>query len=70
VNRLLERQEEGGVESAMRKHYDKEFKAKVALDAVRSEKTIQEIAKAFAVHPNLVSLWKRQLLENAGKLFE
>ncbi|MEJ5188243.1 transposase [Treponema sp. J25] len=54
----------------MRKHYDKEFKAKVALDAVRSEKTIQEIAKAFAVHPNLVSLWKRQLLENAGKLFE
>lgn len=54
----------------MRKHYDKEFKAKVALEAVRGEKTIQEIATAYAVHPNLVSLWKRQLLESAGKLFE
>jgi transposase-like protein len=54
----------------MRKHYDKEFKAKVALEAVRGEKTIQEIATAHAVHPNLVSLWKKQLLESAGKLFE
>lgn len=54
----------------MRKHYDKEFKAKVALEAVRGEKTIQEIATAYAVHPNLVSLWKKQLLESAGKLFE
>jgi transposase len=54
----------------MRKYYDKEFKAKVALEAVRGEKTIQEIATALAVHPNLVSLWKKQLLESAGKLFE
>jgi len=54
----------------MRKHYDKEYKAKVALEAVRGEKTIQEIATAYAVHPNLVSLWKKQLLESAGKLFE
>lgn len=54
----------------MRKHYDKEFKAKVALEAVRGEKTIQEIATAYAVHPNLVSLWKKQLLESAGKIFE
>ena len=54
----------------MRKHYDKEFKAKVALEAVRGEKAIHEIATAYAVHPNLVSLWKRQLLDSAGKLFE
>jgi len=54
----------------MRKHYDKEYKAKVALEAVRGEKTIQEIATAYAVHPNLASLWKKQLLESAGKLFE
>jgi len=54
----------------MRKHYDKEYKAKVALEAVRGEKTIPEIATAYAVHPNLVSLWKKQLLESAGKLFE
>lgn len=54
----------------MRKHYDKEFKAKVAIEALRGEKTIQEIATAYAVHPNLVSLWKKQLLESAEKLFE
>lgn len=54
----------------MRKHYDKEFKAKVALEAVRGEKTVQEIATAYAVHPNLVSLWKKRLLENAGTIFE
>lgn len=54
----------------MRKHYDKEFKAKVALEAVRGEKTIQEIATIYAVHPNLVGLWKKQLLESAGVVFE
>ena len=54
----------------MRKHYDKEFKAKVALEAIRGEKTIQEIATSYSVHPNLVSLWKRQLLESAGVVFE
>jgi len=54
----------------MRKHYDKEFKAKVALEAVRGEKTVQEIATSHAVHPNLVSLWKKQLLESAGVVFE
>ena len=44
----------------MCKHYDKEFKAKVAVEAIRGEKTIQEIATSHAVHPNLVSLWKKQ----------
>lgn len=54
----------------MHKRYDKDFKAKVALEAIRGEKTLQEIAAAYAVHPNLVSQWKKQLLESAGKLFE
>jgi transposase len=54
----------------MRKHYDKEFKAKVALEAVRGERTIQEIATSYSVHPNLVGLWKKQLLESAGLIFE
>jgi len=43
----------------MRKHYDKEFKAKIALEAIRGEKTIQEIATNYSVHPNLVVLWKK-----------
>ena len=54
----------------MRKSYDKKFKAKVALETVRGEKTIQEIATAFSIHPNLVSLWKKQLLESADMVFE
>ena len=55
---------------SMHKRYDKEFKAKVALEALRGEKTIQEIATAYSVHPNLVGQWKKQLLGSAGKLFE
>jgi transposase len=54
----------------MRKSYDKKFKAKVALEAVKSEKTIQEIATAYSVHPNLVSLWKKHLLDGADMIFE
>ena len=54
----------------MRKHYDKEFKAKVAIKAIKGEKTIQELATLYGVHPNLVALWKKQLQENAPELFE
>lgn len=54
----------------MHKRYDKEFKAKVALEALRGERTIQEIGSSYGVHPNLVSLWKKDLMERAGQLFE
>ena len=54
----------------MRKSYDKAFKAKVALEAVREELTIQELARKFDVHPNQISKWKKQLMENASNLFE
>jgi transposase len=67
---LLEQKEEGGIRLGMRKNYDKAFKAKVALEAVKGDNTIQEIATARAVHPNLVSLWKKHLLEKADSLFE
>jgi len=42
-------------------HYDKEFKAKVSIEAIKREKTIQELATLYGVHPNLVALWKKQL---------
>lgn len=45
-------------------------KAKVALEAVKGMKTINEIAQEHSVHPNQVSQWKKELLENAGSLFE
>jgi transposase-like protein len=54
----------------MRKRYDKEFKAKVALEALKGEKTMQELAITYSVHPNMIALWKRQLMENAAVLFE
>lgn len=45
-------------------------KAKVALEAVKGIKTINEIAQEHGVHPNQVSQWKKELLETAGSLFE
>jgi transposase len=54
----------------MRKRYDKTFKAKIAVEALRGEKTLQEIATAYEVHPNMVALWKKQLLESAESVFE
>jgi transposase-like protein len=54
----------------MRKTYDNAFKAKIALEALRSEKTLQKIAIAYGVHPNLVRQWKALLLENAVSIFE
>ena len=45
-------------------------KAKVALEAIKGTKTINEIAQEQGVHPNQVSQWKKELLENAGSLFE
>jgi len=66
----LNKKAQGGQELGMHTRYNKDFKAKVALEAIRGEKTLQEIAAAYAVHPNRVSQWKKQLLESAGKLFE
>jgi transposase len=43
----------------MRKRYDKDVKAKVALEAMKGEKTLQELALQFEVHPNMIAQWKR-----------
>jgi transposase len=53
-----------------RKVFSGEFKAKVALEAIRGIKTANEIAQEFGVHPTQVGQWKRELLEQAAGLFE
>lgn len=49
--------------SNKRKQYSSQFKAKVALEAVRGEKTILELASQYKVHPTMINTWNRQLLE-------
>ena len=46
------------------------FKAKVALAAVRGDKTTAQLAVEFSVHTSQVTAWKKQLLEQAAELFE
>ncbi len=53
-----------------RRRFDGKFKAKVALEAIRELRTVSEIAKQFKVHPNQVTLWKKQLLSGAEQVFE
>lgn len=53
----------------MRKRYDATFRAKVALEAVKGEKTLAELSSEFGVHPNQISKWRRQLLELLPELF-
>ncbi len=49
--------------SQQRKIYSADFKAKVALAAIKGQQTINEIAASFGVHPNQVTQWKKQALE-------
>ena len=52
-----------------RRRFTAEFKKKVALEALRGDRTVQTIAARHGVHPNQVSAWKRQAIDGLGELF-
>jgi transposase-like protein len=54
---------------AKRRNFTDQFKAKVALEALRGDRTIQEIAAKHQLHPNQVSQWKRQAVEGMADVF-
>jgi transposase len=54
---------------AKRRRHDPEFKARVALEALKGVKTIQQIAKDFDVHPVQVSEWKKMMADGAATVF-
>ncbi len=55
--------------SRKRKQHSAQWKAKVALAAVKGDRTTSELAAKFQVHPTLVSQWKRQLVDGAEQVF-
>lgn len=52
-----------------RRNHAPAFKARVALEALKGEKTVAEIAKQYDVHPHQVTAWKNELLQRAGDVF-
>ena len=53
-----------------RRKFSAEFKAKVALEAIKEVKTLQELSTQFEVHPQLIARWKQEFVQGASKVFE
>jgi len=53
-----------------RRNHDAGFKARVALEAVKGERTVSELATDYGVHPTMIHQWKKALLQGAADIFE
>jgi transposase len=60
----------GRPEMSKRKQYNPEYKAKVALEALKGERTVAELSSRFGVHPTMIHQWKKALLEGVSGVFE
>ena len=56
--------------SKKRRRYSAQFKFKVALEAVKEQQTVSELASQYEVHPTLVRNWKKQLVTGGAEIFE
>lgn len=52
-----------------RRNHGAAFKAKVALEAIKEEQTLVQLAERFDVHPNQITKWKKQMLDRANEVF-
>ena len=55
--------------AAKRKKHSEEFKAKVALEAVKGVRTLSELSTSSGIHPTVIAQWKRQLIDHAAEAF-
>ena len=60
----------GTMRKRSRRNHSPAFKAKVALEALREQESVAEIARRYGLHANVVANWKRQLAENVERVFE
>lgn len=56
--------------SKKRRNHSAEFKAKVAMAAIKGDKTLSELAAQYEIHPTQITQWKQQLRQNAADLFK
>ena len=54
----------------MRKKYSAEFKAKVAMAAIRNEESMADLAARFGVHPTMIAKWKKAMIDGAADIFD
>jgi transposase-like protein len=66
----IEHHETGPSGKRPRRRHSSAFKARVALEALKGQKTLNELASEFGVHPVQITQWKRQLLEASPGIFE
>ncbi|MCK5840378.1 MAG: transposase [Bacteroidales bacterium] len=55
---------------AKRRKFNATFKAKVAIEALKERETLSELSRKYELHPNIISKWKKEFLDNADQVFE